>query len=208
MVEKFASSETVLCTRSLIIGYRRETAVCAIPDMDIGRGELVLLKGPNGSGKTTFLKTAAGLLKPLKGSIDAAPAALIPARIPKVKGFTVKEFICTWLGFSPRSSQAPEVAEVLQSVGLFSLLDNDISSLSDGQFQKVCLCPAIVSGKRLLLLDEPTAFLDADSRLQLMDVLKSLSRNSVTVVFSSHDLAVCTPYCDRIIDFAASEGVL
>lgn len=205
--------------KDLVIGYWAKDPVNRGINLSVADGEMVLLKGPNGSGKTTFLKTLAGLIPPLAGSFYAPGAVLVPTRIPKIKGFTVTEFIDTCLSFTSKAGNVvsddidhyiPEaevatpdgkkysVSAVLEKLGLGELEKRDISTLSDGQFQKVCICPAVASGKKLLLLDEPTAFLDADSKVQLMEFLKSLK---ATILLSSHDLAVCEPYCDQTITF-------
>ena len=206
----------VMTVKDLVVGYKANAPVAGPISLTVADGEMVLLKGPNGSGKTTFLKTVAGLLKPLSGTVYAPDAILIPTRIPKVKGFTVTEFIKTFLSFSagysipssrklrPMSSghnfseTGVVYSDILTKMGIAELADRDISTLSDGQFQKVCLCPAVASGKKLILLDEPTAFLDADSRVSFMQFLQSLP---VAVVFSTHDLAVCEPYSTQVINF-------
>lgn len=185
--------------KDLVIGYWAKDPVNRGINLSVADGEMVLLKGPNGSGKTTFLKTLAGLIPPLAGSFYAPGAVLVPTRIPKIKGFTVTEFIDTCLSFTSKAGNKKySVSAVLEKLGLGELEERDISMLSDGQFQKVCICPAVASGKKLLLLDEPTAFLDADSKVQLMEFLKSLK---ATILLSSHDLAVCEPYCDQTITF-------
>ncbi|MDY6277539.1 MAG: ABC transporter ATP-binding protein [Bacteroidales bacterium] len=185
--------------KDLVIGYWAKDPVNRGINLSVADGEMVLLKGPNGSGKTTFLKTLAGLIPPLAGSFYAPGAVLVPTRIPKIKGFTVTEFIDTCLSFTSKAGNKKySVSAVLEKLGLGELAERDISTLSDGQFQKVCICPAVASGKKLLLLDEPTAFLDADSKVQLMEFLKSLK---ATILLSSHDLAVCEPYCDQTITF-------
>ncbi len=185
--------------KDLVIGYWAKDPVNRGINLSVADGEMVLLKGPNGSGKTTFLKTLAGLIPPLAGSFYAPGAVLVPTRIPKIKGFTVTEFIDTCLSFTSKAGNKKySVSAVLEKLGLGELEERDISTLSDGQFQKVCICPAVASGKKLLLLDEPTAFLDADSKVQLMEFLKSLK---ATILLSSHDLAVCEPYCDQTITF-------
>lgn len=185
--------------KDLVIGYWAKDPVNCGINLSVADGEMVLLKGPNGSGKTTFLKTLAGLIPPLAGSFYAPGAVLVPTRIPKIKGFTVTEFIDTCLSFTSKAGNKKySVSAVLEKLGLGELAERDISTLSDGQFQKVCICPAVASGKKLLLLDEPTAFLDADSKVQLMEFLKSLK---ATILLSSHDLAVCEPYCDQTITF-------
>lgn len=185
--------------KDLVIGYWAKDPVNRGINLSVADGEMVLLKGPNGSGKTTFLKTLAGLIPPLAGSFYAPGAVLVPTRIPKIKGFTVTEFIDTCLSFTSKAGNKKySVSAVLEKLGLGELAERDIFTLSDGQFQKVCICPAVASGKKLLLLDEPTAFLDADSKVQLMEFLKSLK---ATILLSSHDLAVCEPYCDQTITF-------
>lgn len=212
----------VLKAIDLVVGYKPGAPVAGPLNLTINRGDLVLLSGRNGSGKTTFLKTVAGLLKPLSGTISAPGAVLIPTRIPKVKGFTVTEFVNTGLSFSlstghsaPSSqkledrssgteqpaerypSRSLSVGETLELLGIAELADRDISTLSDGQFQKACLAPALASGKQLILLDEPTAFLDTESRENLMQLLSSFT--NCAVIVSSHDITACKPHCNRFI---------
>lgn len=196
----------VLKAIDLVVGYKPGAPVAGPLNLTINRGDLVLLSGRNGSGKTTFLKTVAGLLKPLSGTISAPGAMLIPTRIPKVKGFTVTEFVNTGLSFSlstghsapsSRKSGVRSVSETLELLGIAELADRDISTLSDGQFQKACLAPALASGKQLILLDEPTAFLDTESRENLMQLLSSFT--NCAVIVSSHDIAACKPHCNRFI---------
>ncbi len=231
----------VLKAIDLVVGYKPGAPVAGPLNLTINRGDLVLLSGRNGSGKTTFLKTVAGLLKPLSGTISAPGAVLIPTRIPKVKGFTVTEFVNTGLSFSlstghsaPSSqkledrssgteqpaerdgylppddltpnyheegggypSRSLSVGETLELLGIAELADRDISTLSDGQFQKACLAPALASGKQLILLDEPTAFLDTESRENLMQLLSSFT--NCAIIVSSHDITACKPHCNRFI---------
>ena len=212
----------VLKAIDLVVGYKPGAPVAGPLNLTINRGDLVLLSGRNGSGKTTFLKTVAGLLTPLSGTISAPGAVLIPTRIPKVKGFTVTEFVNTGLSFSlstghsaPSSqkledrssgteqpaerypSRSLSVGETLELLGIAELADRDISTLSDGQFQKACLAPALASGKQLILLDEPTAFLDTESRENLMQLLSSFT--NCAIIVSSHDIAACKPHCNRFI---------
>ena len=125
--------------------------------MDIAPGECILLAGPNGCGKTTLLR-----------AIQAPAALLIPTGIPKVKGFTVRGFIRTGCFRETRWKRSEtlesRITDALATLGIADLADRDLSTLSDGQFQKACLAIALTRRTDLLLLDEPTAFLDVEGR--------------------------------------------
>lgn len=151
----------------------------------VSPGECLLLAGPNGSGKSTLLRALA----------TEANGILIPTGIPKIKGFSVREFIRTgcyresdWAG-RLRKETGQRLEEALELIGLKQLADRDISTLSDGEFQKACIATGLTRQAGLLLLDEPTAFLDVENRLMVLKTLQEVARRTDTaVVFSSHDL--------------------
>ena len=161
---------------------------------EMAPGECVLLAGANGTGKTTLLKRLAG-----EGIL------LIPTNIPKVKGFTVEGFIETgcyresdWRG---RISEkvAKKMEEALEVLGIQELKNRDISTLSDGEFKKACLAVGLTRKAEVLLLDEPTAFLDVENRISVLETLREVARKTGTaVLFSSHDLHDALPVSDRV----------
>ena len=130
---------------------------------------------------------------------------LIPTNIPKVKGFTVESFIHTgcyresdWKG---RISEEVEMkmVEALDVLGIQELKGRDILTLSDGEFKKACLAVGLTRQAEVLLLDEPTAFLDVENRISVLQTLREVARKTGTaILFSSHDLHDALPVVDRV----------
>ncbi len=120
---------------------------------------------------------------------------MVPTHIPKVKGFSVREFIRTSL-FSasgifrkPDSGAETAMEDAIRTLGLGSLADKDISLISDGEFQKACIATALTRKANVILLDEPTAFLDVDNRIMVLRTLQELAHGTgATVIFSTHDI--------------------
>ena len=175
--------------------------LCKDMSFEILEGECIMLCGANGSGKTTLMRRLSSERHALSSEI-----AMIPARIPKVKGFTLREFIrisCFRLsdasGKLSKESEA-QIDEVESRLSLTHLDSQDISTLSDGEFQKACIASALVRRSRLILLDEPTAFLDAESRISVLQTLRDLTRsmNKPAVLFSTHDIHDGLKVADRV----------
>ena len=177
----------------LSIGYGDRTLVRDI-SFELAPGEVVLLAGPNGCGKTTLLKALTG-----------DKIVLIPTNIPKVKGFTVEGFIETgcyresdWRG-RISSEVKGRMEEALELLGMQEFKGRDISTLSDGEFQKVCLVTGLTRKAEVLLLDEPTAHLDVENRVDVLRTLREVARKTGTaVLFSSHDLHDALEVADRV----------
>lgn len=154
-------------------------------------GHSVMLCGPNGSGKSTLMRTLAGLLEPLSGGFSAGgEVVMLPTHIPKVKGFSVREFLRVSL-FPASKGRGAEtsIEEAIRALGIEPLADEDISRISDGEFQKACIATALCRKADVILLDEPTAFLDVDNRIMVLRTLQDLARSTgATVVFSTHDI--------------------
>lgn len=170
-------------------------------------GQCVMLRGRNGSGKTTLMKTLAGLIRPLSGSFETGGEALmVPTRIPKVKGFTVEEFIRTGMlvssGYFKRLAPGAEkvLSDAINLLELNDLAGKEISRISDGEFQKACVAAALTRKANVLMLDEPTAFLDVENRVMVLQTLQRLARETgVTVIFSTHDIHDGALYSDAVL---------
>jgi len=184
--------------KDLNIGHRGKPLVSGI-SFETGQGEFVLLCGPNGSGKSTLLRALTG-----KDSV------MVPTGVPKVKGFTLKEFIATslysesdWRGrISPAT--AAEISKAMETLGIMDLADRDISTLSDGEFQKGCIASALSRHASTLLLDEPTSFLDVDNKTLILEALKDIARKTgTTIIMASHDLTPALRCADRIFGITA-----
>ena len=130
---------------------------------------------------------------------------LIPTNIPKVKGFTVEAFIHTgcylesdWRGKVSKETER-RMEEALEVLGIQELRKRDISTLSDGEFQKACLATGLTRKAEVLLLDEPTAHLDVENRIDVLRTLREVARKTGTaILFSSHDLHDALQVVDRI----------
>ena len=195
----------MLKAKNLIVGYKK--AICEPLSFSFGDGKCIMLTGPNGSGKSTLLKTLAGLIPPVSGKFSSSGRVImVPTHIPKVKGFTVKEFILTGMLHSSgmfgrlRPSAEKAADEAIDALGLGSLESQDLSRISDGEFQKACMATALTNEASVLLMDEPTAFLDVDNRIMVLSTLRSLARESgTTVMFSTHDISDGAKYSDAEI---------
>ena len=130
---------------------------------------------------------------------------LIPTNIPKIKGFTVEAFVRTgcykesdWRGRVSKEMEQ-KMMEALEVLGIRGLKDRDISTLSDGEFKKACLAVGLTRQAEVLLLDEPTAFLDVENRISVLQTLREVARKTGTaILFSSHDLHDALQVVNRI----------
>jgi NitT/TauT family transport system ATP-binding protein len=191
------------------------TAVPAIGDLtfDVSSGEFVCIVGPSGCGKTTLLKCLSGLLAPTSGSaklegkeIDGPPDALAlvfqeysRSLLPwmTVKGNVTLPLLAKGLRKPERERLA---REALEAVGLEGFLNKHPWQLSGGMQQRVAIARALAYQPRLLLMDEPFASVDAQTRADLEDLLLDVhAQFGITVVFVTHDIDESVYLSDRII---------
>lgn len=183
-------------------------------DLEVREGETLALIGPNGSGKTTTLKAALGLVRPSSGRVTvagrdpwrdgaAARAAVgyLPQRLSFPAGCTAREI----LEFYGRlRGAAPEEAErLLEYAGLADAADRAADGYSGGMRQRLGLAVALLGRPRALVLDEPTASLDPSGALAVRDLIRAVRADGTTVVLSSHDLGEVAALADRVAIFVA-----
>lgn len=184
------------------------------------KGETLGIIGPNGSGKSTLLKLLSGIIKPHTGSvtfsnrpIDSLPARLLARRMAvltqeplPVIPFTVREIIemgryphRNWFGVEQGDMDAL-IDSVAESVGIRDMLDRHLSDLSGGERQRVAIAKVMVQQPEVLLLDEPTTFLDIGFQVQTLKWIKNWQRRSnLSVIMVLHDLNMAAMVCDRLI---------
>jgi Cu-processing system ATP-binding protein len=185
--------------------YGRVEAVASL-DLQVGAGEVVAILGPNGSGKTTSLKAAAGLVTPTSGAVRIAgrPAAeagarealsFLPQRVAfpeSLSGRVVLEFHRALRGAAPR-----RVEEVLAFAALNGSSARPVAQYSGGMVQRLGLAVALLPDAPVLLLDEPTAALDPDGLCAFYGVVERHRRDGRTVFFTSHQLGDVERLADR-----------
>jgi len=212
----------VLETRQLAIGYRQrrvEQVVARDISVALRSGELVCLLGPNGAGKSTLMRTIAGMQTPLAGHVRLDGAAIhtlsaqerarrlsivLTERVA-AGNLSARELVALgrypytdWAGRLTAQDEAA-VESALEAVGAADLAARAVNELSDGERQKVMIARALAQEPALMLLDEPTAFLDLPRRVEIMRMLRDLAHNAArAVLLSTHDLDLALRSADRI----------
>ena len=202
-----------LSVGSAVVRYRRHTALDGV-SLNLGPGVHGLL-GPNGAGKTTLMRLAATVLSPTSGSVRVAgfdPAWSAPARearrhlgyLPQTFGFyprfTVREFVeyFAWLKEVPAASIPFAVQRAIDRVDLADRAGQQLRRLSGGMIRRVGIAQAIVNDPAVLLLDEPTAGLDPEQRLDFRALVRELGVDSCVVV-STHLVEDVAAACDDVV---------
>jgi iron complex transport system ATP-binding protein len=215
-------SQHALRACDLAVGYRargERRAVLEHVNVAVENGDLVCLLGPNGIGKSTLLRTLARMQPALWGHVELSGTdmrALSQMEIARRLGVVLTERVTVdaltarrvvelgryphsgWFGrLAPHDRAAVERA--IDAVGARHLAERDVSRLSDGERQRIMIARALAQEPVLLVLDEPTAFLDVPSRVELMALLRRLTRDdALAAVMSTHDLELALRTADVI----------
>jgi iron complex transport system ATP-binding protein len=214
---------TVLQAETLSIGYRvpREPEVMVADGLSfsLAAGELVCLLGPNGSGKSTLMRTIAGMQPPLSGSVlicgddltrlkprqRAARLSVVLTDRPNLgllNGYSLvalgRHPYTDWLGRLSRYDEAV-IRWAVEAVGAIDLAERPVMTLSDGQRQKLMIARALAQESQIILLDEPTAFLDLPRRVEIMRLLRYLAvETGRAILLSTHDLDLALRTADSL----------
>jgi ABC-2 type transport system ATP-binding protein len=200
--------------RGLTKSYGPVRAVAGV-DLDIVAGETVALLGPNGAGKSTTIDMLLGLTRPDTGEVSvfgrspelAVKAGLVGAMLQSgglISEISVRELLTLAASLYP---QPMPVAEVLDRADLTELADRRTTKLSGGQTQRVRFALALVPNPELLVLDEPTAAMDVESRRRFWASMRELTAAGRTVLFATHYLEEADQYADRVVLMAAGKVV-
>lgn len=214
----FASMEAI-SLKNLAIGYKNKRLLSDI-SLSIPEGVLVCLIGANGVGKSTLLRTIAGFQEPLSGKFFlqgkdrddlsnrdiSRIISVVLTQKPDVMNITVEEMVglgrSPYTGFWGSLSVADKqiVDEALDMVGIFALRQRMIQTLSDGERQKTMIAKALAQQTPIILLDEPTAFLDYPSKVEMMQMLHRLAaEKGKTIILSTHDLELAFQLSDTLL---------
>lgn len=214
---------SVIRTEHLDSGYGHKVVVGGA-EIIVHPGEIVTLIGPNGAGKSTVLKTIAGQLEPVAGTIFISEkerssytlteiarkqAVMLTERKPAEK-MTCEEVVS--LGRYPYTGRLGILSDIdkkivkdtMDLVHVTELADRSYDQISDGQRQRVLLARAICQEPEIMILDEPTSYLDIRHKLEFLDLLRSLTREKkIGVIMSMHELELAHLVADKVICISA-----
>ncbi|MEE4375644.1 Fe(3+) dicitrate ABC transporter ATP-binding protein FecE [Pseudomonas viridiflava] len=208
---------SILQAQQLDIGYG---ATRIVQDLSFSPppGKVTALIGPNGCGKSTLLKAFARILTPQSGSLSldgkayrdlsardlARKVAFLPQVLPIPEGVSVRQLVA--YGRSPHNSlwgrlsgaDQHSVEQALQRMELKTLADRPLSDLSGGQRQRAWLAMILAQDAAIVLLDEPTTYLDISHQVELLDLMRALSAEGKTVITVLHDINQACRYADHL----------
>ena len=206
-------------TSQLTVGYDGKPLIRDIT-IDIAKGEIVTLIGPNGAGKSTILKSITRQLKAIGGTVVldgrnlaslsykslATRMAVVLTERMKPELMTCRDIVATGrypytgrLGLLTKQDEE-KVSAAMEAVHALELSHRDFNTISDGQRQRILLARAICQEPEIIILDEPTSFLDIRHKLELLSILRSMAKEKgITVILSLHEIDLAQKLSDKII---------
>lgn len=226
--------KNILNIENLEIGYplKKGTNNVLFKDINISgkSGELIALVGKNGIGKSTLLRNIAGLQKSINGNISfyersitrykrtdfARLVSFVSTEIINVSNFKVFDLVAlgrfphtNWFG-KLKTNDVIRSSRALEMVGMNKFVHKNINEISDGERQRVMIARTLAQDTKIIVLDEPTAFLDLPNKYEIVHLLNNLSKKEdKTIIFSTHDLNIAIQEADKIwlmIDDIILEG--
>ena len=206
-------------TQNLAVGYKQKILIGGI-DLTLSPGKILTLIGPNGAGKSTILKTITRQLKPIRGTVFIGET---PIQGISNRDFAKKTAVVLTERVHPELMSCADVVAMgrypytdmfgkltvhdkevvrksLEQVHALDLAGRDFSTLSDGQRQRILLARAICQEPEIIVLDEPTAYLDIHYKIELLDILRKMAREQgTTVIMSLHEVDLAMKISDEIL---------
>ena len=211
-------TERTLKVENVSLGYG-ETTIVKDLSLEFPKGKVTAIIGPNGCGKSTLLKTLARVLRPSSGQVElggraissyspkqvARQVALLPQSPQAPEGIRVADLVARGRHphqsllrqWSPADERA--VQEALERAGVASLASRRVEELSGGQRQRVWIAMALAQDTPVLLLDEPTTYLDISHQVEVLELAAALQRQGRTVVAVLHELALAFRYATHLV---------
>lgn len=210
--------DPIISLKSFAIGHQKEKALLSQLGLTVNRGEMVALIGRNGAGKSTLLKSMIGLLTPLEGAclLDGRPLdeyslpqraqklSFVSAHLDHLPALSVGELVALgrmpytgWMGRLSREDREM-ISHAMDEVNMGAFKERKLDCLSDGERQRAMIARAFAQDTPIMILDEPTAFLDIPNTFELIRMLGKFRDGGRSIVYSTHDLDTAIRCADKM----------
>ena len=211
-------AEHIILLEHFSIGYQQESVLLSQLNLTVNRGEMVALIGKNGAGKSTLLKSMIGLVAPLDGVclLDGVPfdayslrerarrVSFVSSQFNQLPLLTVEELVglgrmpyTDWMG-RLTAEDHKKIGKAIEEVQMGAFAGRKLENLSDGERQRAMIARAFVQDTPVMVLDEPTAFLDVPNTFELVRLLSRFKESGRSIVYSTHDLETAIQFADKM----------